>query len=97
VSLPDGIPQIAPWRERLRVIIFEADTPAGKAFDVSLLIAILASVLAVMLDSVTSIRAAYGRSLDVAEWIFTAACRSRGATPAASSAWSTCSRSCRPT
>jgi voltage-gated potassium channel len=71
VSLPDGIPQIAPWRERLRVIIFEADTPAGKAFDVSLLIAILASVLAVMLDSVTSIRAAYGRSLDVAEWIFT--------------------------
>jgi voltage-gated potassium channel len=71
LSLPDGIPQIAPWRERLRIIIFEADTPAGKAFDVSLLIAILASVLAVMLDSVTSIRAAYGRSLDVAEWIFT--------------------------
>jgi voltage-gated potassium channel len=65
------MPQIAPWRERLRVIIFEADTPAGKAFDVTLLVAILASVLAVMLDSVAPIRAEYGRGLDVAEWIFT--------------------------
>jgi len=62
---------MAPWRERLRVIIFEADTPAGKAFDVSLLIAIVGSVLAVMLDSVPSIRADHGRSLDIAEWGFT--------------------------
>ena len=67
----DGIPQIAPWRERLRVIIFEADTPAGKAFDVGLLVAILASVVAIMLDSVAPIRAVYGRSLGVAEWVFT--------------------------
>jgi voltage-gated potassium channel len=65
------MPRIAPWRERLRVIIFEADTPAGKAFDVALLVAILTSVAAVMLDSVGSIRADYGRELDVAEWIFT--------------------------
>ncbi len=62
---------MAPWRERLRIIIFEADTPAGKAFDVSLLVAILASVVAVMLDSVPSIRANYGALLDVVEWIFT--------------------------
>jgi len=71
LTVPDGIPQIAPWRERVRVIIFEADTPAGKAFDVALLVAILASVLAVMLDSVAPIRAVYGRGLDVAEWLFT--------------------------
>jgi voltage-gated potassium channel len=71
LTLPDGIPQIAPWRERLRVILFEADTPAGKAFDVALLVAILASVLAIMLDSVASIRAEYGFSLDVIEWFFT--------------------------
>ena len=71
MTVPDGIPQIAPWRERVRVIIFEADTPAGKAFDVALLVAILASVLAVMLDSVAPIRAVYGRGLDVAEWLFT--------------------------
>jgi len=71
LTAPDGIPQIAAWRERLRVIIFEADTPAGKAFDVGLLVAILASVIAVMLDSVAPIRAEYGRGLDVAEWVFT--------------------------
>jgi voltage-gated potassium channel len=67
----DDAPQLAAWRERVRVIIFEADTPAGKAFDVALLVAILTSVFAVMLDSVASIRAEYGRGLDVAEWIFT--------------------------
>ncbi len=59
-------------RERLRQIIFEADTPAGKAFDVVLLAAILASVGVVLLESVGSIRASSGRALRVAEWIFTA-------------------------
>ncbi len=53
------------------MIIFEADTPAGKAFDVALLVASLTSVVAVMLDSVAPIRAVYGRGLDVAEWVFT--------------------------
>jgi len=64
-------PPLSPWRQKLRIIIFEADTPAGKAFDVALLIAILLSVVAVMLDSVASIRAVYGRGLGVAEWVFT--------------------------
>lgn len=59
------------WRHRLHEIIFEADTPAGKLFDVVLLIAILLSVLAVMLESVTGIRLEYGRALYIAEWIFT--------------------------
>jgi voltage-gated potassium channel len=71
LAATNDIRKIAPWRERLRIIIFEADTPAGKAFDVSLLVAILVSVLAVMLDSVASIRAEYGRALDVTEWLFT--------------------------
>ncbi len=64
-------PPLSPWREKLRVIIFEADTPAGKAFDVGLLAAIVLSVLAVMLDSVTEIRNSYGGLLDRAEWVFT--------------------------
>jgi voltage-gated potassium channel len=64
-------PQLAPWRERLRIWIFEADTPAGKAFDVALLVAIVASVLAVMLESVSDVRARWGLELDVVEWIFT--------------------------
>lgn len=58
-------------RHRLHEIVFEADTPAGKAFDVVLLIAILLSVLAVMLESVESIRIEYGYALYIAEWIFT--------------------------
>ena len=62
---------LAPWREELRIIIFEADTPAGKAFDVALLMAILISVSVVMLESVSAIRESYGTFLDVAEWVFT--------------------------
>ncbi len=52
-------------------MIFEADTPTGKFFDVALLMAILVSVVAVMLESVPSIDAAYGGTLDVVEWILT--------------------------
>lgn len=64
-------PPLAPWREKLRVVIFEADTPAGKAFDVALLIAIVISVSVVMLESVAPVRQRYGRELDVVEWLFT--------------------------
>jgi voltage-gated potassium channel len=64
-------PPLSPWREKLRVIIFEADTLAGKAFDVGLLVAILLSVLAVLLDSVATFRSQHGQLLTSAEWIFT--------------------------
>jgi voltage-gated potassium channel len=52
-------------------VIFEADTPAGKAFDVALLVTIVASVLTVLLESVASIRAGYGPLLRGLEWAFT--------------------------
>lgn len=61
----------AAWREHLRVVIFEADTPAGKAFDVGLLVAIVVSVVSVMLESVAAIRASWGFELDVIEWVLT--------------------------
>lgn len=61
----------ASRRERLYVIIFEADTPGGKLFDVVLLIAILLSVLVVLLESVQHITAAYGEELFAAECFFT--------------------------
>lgn len=61
----------ATWRARLHEIIFEADTPAGKAFDVGLLIAILLSVMAVLLESVAGIRARWGLELRIVEWFFT--------------------------
>ncbi|MHC5064031.1 MAG: ion transporter [Planctomycetota bacterium] len=58
-------------RERWHEIIFEADTPAGKLFDVILLIAILLSVTAVILESVVSVRETYGTALAGIEWFFT--------------------------
>ncbi|MDP8257583.1 MAG: ion transporter [Candidatus Alcyoniella australis] len=58
-------------RDALYVVIFEADTPAGKAFDAALLVMILLSVLAVMLESVGAIRGEYGPWLLAAEWCFT--------------------------
>jgi voltage-gated potassium channel len=59
------------WRQKLYIIIFESDTPAGKAFDVILLILILLSILTVMLESVASIQATYGPILYALEWFFT--------------------------
>ena len=61
------------WRARLHEIIFEADTPAGRAFDVALLIAILVSVVAVILESVAEIRRQYGGALRAVEWTITVA------------------------
>lgn len=60
-----------PWRQRLHDVIFEADTAAGKFFDVVLLIVISLSVLVVMLDSVESVSARYHQTLLTAEWVFT--------------------------
>lgn len=58
-------------KRRIKEIIFEADTPAGKAFDVALIASILLSVLVVMLDSVHSIHQNHGDLLFALEWIFT--------------------------
>lgn len=59
------------WRARLHEIIFEAETPAGKAFDVGLMIVIVLSVIAVMLESVPSVKARYGPELRAFEWTVT--------------------------
>ncbi len=59
------------WRDVLFEIIFEADTPAGKWFDIVLIICILLSVITIMLDSVSSIRAKHGELLYAVEWFFT--------------------------
>lgn len=61
----------ATLRRRLHEIIFEADTRAGKAFDICLFGVIAASVVAVMLDSVAEYHAVYGLWLYRAELVFT--------------------------
>ncbi|MCD2259258.1 ion transporter [Psychroserpens luteolus] len=59
------------WQKKLHEIIYEADTPAGKLFDVVLLIVILTSIILVMLESVNSIDTKYHNFLVVSEWIIT--------------------------
>jgi voltage-gated potassium channel len=62
----------AGWRRKLYEIIFESDTPAGLLFDKALLVAIVASVVVVMLDSVAGIANRYHGILQALEWGFTA-------------------------
>ncbi len=58
--------------QRLYETIFEADTTAGKVFDVALLLLILTSVVALMLESVEEIEQQYGFELRCVEWSLTA-------------------------
>ena len=64
-------PAAAPWRRWLHELIFEADTPAGRAFDVALLWAIMLSIVAVCLESIASVRYHYGTALRTTEWVVT--------------------------
>ncbi|HBE11898.1 MAG TPA: ion transporter, partial [Flavobacteriales bacterium] len=58
-------------RERLHEIIFEADTPAGKRFDVLLLWLIVASVVTVMAETVPDWHDRYRGTFVALEWVFT--------------------------
>jgi voltage-gated potassium channel len=58
-------------RDRIHEVIFGHETPTGKAFDVVLIVAILASVIIVMLDSVQSIALRHRVLFQSAEWVFT--------------------------
>ena len=58
-------------RKKLYEIIFEADTKAGKAFDIVLFIAILLSIFLAMLNSVESLHERYYEFFHYAEWFFT--------------------------
>lgn len=59
------------WREKLHEVIYEADTPAGKWFDIILIIVIIFSLVLVSLDSVSSIHNAYIDFFYISEWIVT--------------------------
>jgi len=59
------------WRNRLFIVIFGAETKWGKFFDIILIVAISFSVLIVMLDSIASLRSAYGEFFKTSEWFFT--------------------------
>jgi voltage-gated potassium channel len=65
---PEGF---SPLREKLHEVIFEAETPAGKFFDVALLIMIFLSIIILMLETVPAYYVAYKTIFIRLEWIFT--------------------------
>jgi len=64
-------PLLKLLREKIYIIIFHANTPAGKWFDILLIVSIVVSVIAVMIDSVRSFNEHHGTALYCAEWVFT--------------------------
>lgn len=58
-------------KEKLHEIIFEADTPAGKAFDVSIMVLIVLSVIVVMLETVDFINQRFALLFSILEWALT--------------------------
>lgn len=67
----DNKPEYQKWQHILHEIIFEADTKAGKLFDIVLIISIVSSILVVMMDSVAALNRQFGTFINLAEWIFT--------------------------
>lgn len=59
------------WRTRLHEVIYESDTTAGKAFDVTLLVLILSSIVVVIMDSSQPLHQLYGDTFIKLEWGFT--------------------------
>lgn len=70
-KVPENPKPLMGARHAVHQIVFEADTPAGKLFDILLLVAILASVIVLMLESVESINVGYKSLLVAAELTFT--------------------------
>jgi voltage-gated potassium channel len=66
-----GDEKVKTWRLRLHEVIYESNTVAGKAFDISLLVLILASIIVVMLDSIEYWHIQYASLFSRLEWLFT--------------------------
>ncbi|MEZ9516635.1 ion transporter [Vibrio splendidus] len=61
-----------PLKHHLYVIIFGTHTPAGRAFDISLIVAILASLLVLILESIPNVMTEWSQQLRYIEYTFTA-------------------------
>ncbi|HHB77729.1 MAG TPA: ion transporter [Saprospiraceae bacterium] len=59
------------WKRKAHEIIFEADTPAGKAFDIVILLLIVISVITLMLGTVEGLNTRYARLINISEWVVT--------------------------
>ena len=75
---PPQVPEADPfgrpaggWRQRVYDVIFGIDTPAGRNFDIGLVVVVLLSIFVVMLESVPEIGARHAGALHALEWMFT--------------------------
>lgn len=72
LSVSSNKPQNAnSWRARWYTIIFDSHTPNGRLFDVVLLVAIVASLITIMLESVPVLLQEHRDFFRKAEWFFT--------------------------
>lgn len=69
--MPESPPSNSPWRSRLHSVVFEADTRAGRLFDVVIITMILLSVVVVSLETVRDLPPTLAASLRIAEWVLT--------------------------
>ncbi len=67
----EHIQAFSPFRHRMHEIIFEAETPLGKWFDIALMFLIIVSVLAVAIESLPGLSENTKHALYVLEWILT--------------------------
>ncbi len=63
--------RIDQLRQKIYIIIYGINTPAGKAFDIGLLFFILSSVFVIMMETVEGVDVVFHKELIVLEWIFT--------------------------
>ncbi len=70
-SRPETPPDGDGWRKRLHTVIFEADTAAGRAFDLVLIALIGLSVLVVSLETVGGLPEWLYEALRGTEWVLT--------------------------
>ena len=68
---PEGAPEAGSGRRRLHQVVFESDTPGGRAFDVAVIVLVLLSVAAVSLETVGGLSPATYRALRTSEWVLT--------------------------
>ena len=59
------------WKGKLHEVIYGTHTPAGKLFDIILLVVIVYSIIIVMLESVPRFDTRYHNFLNVSEWVVT--------------------------
>ncbi|SFW45579.1 voltage-gated potassium channel [Sinomicrobium oceani] len=59
------------WKQQTHIIIYGVNTPAGRLFDIIILVLIILSIFVVMFESVAEIDIKYHKLLMISEWVIT--------------------------